>query len=58
MLFSSLGSRFALMQIKGVLYHLLKDFQLEICSKTVLPLKMGKRSVVHEDGIHLGLRAR
>lgn len=46
------------MQIKGVLYYLLKDFQFEICSKTILPMKLGKITLVPEEGIHLGLRAR
>lgn len=44
------------MQVKAVLYNLSKHFQLEICPKTTLPLKMGKMTLMPETGIHLGLR--
>lgn len=53
-----IGSRFALMNIKAVLYHMLKDFQFEICEQTVLPLQMGRMSAMPAKGIHLGLKAR
>lgn len=53
-----IGSRFALLQIKAVTFHLLKHFTFEICEKTELPLKMGKLSAVPEKGIHLELRKR
>lgn len=52
------ASRFALMQVKSVLYHLLKKFTFEICDKTVVPMKMGRFFMLPEKGIHLQLKRR
>ncbi|XP_037036008.1 cytochrome P450 9e2-like [Bradysia coprophila] len=53
-----IGSRFALLQIKAVAFHLLKHFTFEVCEKTALPLEMGKLSLVPEKGIHLEFKKR
>lgn len=53
-----IGSRFALLQIKAIIFHLMKHFTFEICEKTIFPLKLGNLTVVPEKGIHLELRKR
>jgi len=53
-----IGSRFALMQIKSILFYMLKEFTFEICEKTTVPIKMGKLTLLPKTGIHLGLRKR
>lgn len=50
---SCLGSRFAIMQIKSILFHLLNEFTFKICEKTKLPPRMG---MLKGKGIHLELR--
>lgn len=52
---SCIGSRFALMQVKSILYYLLKEFSFEICEKTNLPIKIG---MLKRQGVHLELRKR
>jgi len=53
-----IGSRFALMQIKSILFYMLKEFTFEICEKTTLPIKLGKLVMVPKYGIHLELKKR
>lgn len=54
------ASRFALMEIKAVVYHLLLEFRLEPSEHTPIPLKFKRHphSVKLDDGIHLSLRRR
>lgn len=52
------GSRFALLQIKAVLFHLMKHFTFEVCEKTEMPLQIGKFTMLPNNGIHLELRKR
>nr|BAM68568.1 cytochrome P450 [Culex quinquefasciatus] len=40
-----IGSRLALMQTKCFLYYTLANFELELCPKTDVPIKLNKRSV-------------
>ncbi|KAL1398953.1 hypothetical protein pipiens_002299 [Culex pipiens pipiens] len=40
-----IGSRLALMQTKCFLYYTLANFELELCPKTDVPVKLNKRSV-------------
>jgi cytochrome P450 family 9 len=50
-----IGSRFALMESKAVLYYLLLNFSLEVDNKTRVPLKIKKgfAGFASESGIHL-----
>lgn len=54
------GSRFALMEIKAILYYLMLNFSLEINGKTEVPLKLKKTPIFvsTRDGIHLQLILR
>lgn len=58
--FVPIGSRFALMQIKVIVYHLLLHFELVPNCKTQIPLQFKKQlfSVGFEKGVHLELRLR
>jgi cytochrome P450 family 9 len=55
-----IGSRFALMESKAVLYYLLLNFTFEANSKTQIPLKIAKGLVgfSSEKGVHLDLVPR
>ncbi|XP_055696959.1 probable cytochrome P450 9f2 [Phlebotomus papatasi] len=55
-----IGSRFALMETKSILFHLLLNFSIEVTSKTQIPLVLAKMlSGLHgENGIHLMFRPR
>lgn len=55
-----LGSRFALMQVKAILYYLLLNFTFEPNEKTDIPIKLKKSSfaTVPENGFHLELIPR
>ena len=54
-----LGSRFALMEIKAVLYALLLNFNLEPNADTQIPLKLAKSiQVKTEKGLHLKFTPR
>jgi cytochrome P450 family 9 len=50
-----IGSRFALMESKAVLYYLLLNFLLEPNAKTQIPLKIGRgpAGFAAENGVHL-----
>ncbi|XP_055326850.1 uncharacterized protein LOC129580438 [Sitodiplosis mosellana] len=54
-----IGSRFALMELKAILYYLLLKFSFEANEKTQIPLKMKKGLfVLPEKGVHLELKPR
>ena len=54
-----LGSRFALMEIKAVLYALLFNFKLEPIAETQIPLKLAKSlQVKTEKGLELKFTPR
>uniref|UniRef100_A0A1L8E448 Putative cytochrome n=1 Tax=Nyssomyia neivai TaxID=330878 RepID=A0A1L8E448_9DIPT len=55
-----IGSRFALMELKSIIYYLILNFKLEPTEKTQIPLKMLKSfgTLESERGIHLQLRPR
>ncbi|XP_055589829.1 cytochrome P450 9e2-like [Uranotaenia lowii] len=55
-----IGSRLALMEVKSIVYYLLKDFSLEPTSKTEIPLTMSKKmfSVLAENGVWLEFKPR
>ena len=57
---SCIGSRFALMEIKILFFHLLDKFQLVTIEKTQIPLKIlkGSMNVVTEKGIWVGFKRR
>lgn len=37
-----IGSRFALMEIKAILYYMLRKFNFEACEKSVIPVKLAR----------------
>ncbi|XP_050092165.1 cytochrome P450 9e2-like [Anopheles aquasalis] len=55
-----IGSRFALMEVKVVLYYLLKHFRVTPCAKTQIPLKFKKSAtqLATEQGIWLEFNSR
>ncbi|KFB49803.1 AGAP012296-PA-like protein [Anopheles sinensis] len=55
-----IGSRFALMEVKAVIYHLLLVFSLERVEQTEVPvrLKKGFVALTTENGVHLGFKLR
>lgn len=55
-----LGSRFALMETKAVLYYLLLNFTFEVCEKTEIPLVMGAKTfgMMPNNGIWLEFKTR
>lgn len=59
-LFFSTGSRFALMQIKSVMYNLVLNFELKPNLKTQIPLKLQKTpfAILTERGVDLELIRR
>lgn len=53
------GSRFALMELKVILYYLLLNLSFEVNRDTQIPLKMKKGPVMAtEKGVHLELKPR
>jgi len=52
------GSRYALMAVKSLMYHLILNFRLEVCEKTVHPLKLKTNSPVVDADFWLKLRSR
>lgn len=52
---SNAGSRFALMEVKALLYYLLLNFTIEPNSDTLMPVKLKKTAMglVAEDGLSL-----
>lgn len=59
-LFLLLGSRYALMVGKLILFHILAKFDIIVTSKTQIPLKLGNDSfnLKPSEGIHVGLKLR
>lgn len=57
---SCIGSRFALMEGKAILFYLLSAFTFEVCDKTQVPLKMAAcgLQVRTEKGIWIELKPR
>ncbi|KXJ79841.1 hypothetical protein RP20_CCG027714 [Aedes albopictus] len=55
-----IGSRLALMEVKVIIYNLLKEFSLEASEKTQIPLKMSKNmfALQAENGVWLELKPR
>uniref|UniRef100_A0A182MV04 Uncharacterized protein n=1 Tax=Anopheles culicifacies TaxID=139723 RepID=A0A182MV04_9DIPT len=55
-----IGSRFALMEVKSVVYYLLKNFTFERCDKTQVPLKLkhSMAALASEKGIWIRFRPR
>lgn len=55
-----IGMRFALIEVKTVLYHLLLNFSFEATEKTQIPLKLSKSMIAmnSEKGIWLELKPR
>jgi len=53
-----IGSRFAILEAKAVLYHLLSNFEIVPVEKTSIPLalKKGSLGVAAQDGFWLGLK--
>ncbi|KAL9703501.1 hypothetical protein quinque_007019 [Culex quinquefasciatus] len=55
-----IGSRFALMEIKAILYHMLLKFSFEQSENTQIPLQLekGLSNLATERGLHVNLRLR
>ncbi|XP_062563386.1 probable cytochrome P450 9f2 [Armigeres subalbatus] len=55
-----IGSRFALMEVKAIVYHLLKNFTLELSAKSKVPLQLKKSylAMVPEGGMWLEFKPR
>lgn len=55
-----IASRFALMQLKAVAYHLLLEFKFECSPKTQIPLKLksGTNALVPENGFWNQIKLR
>ncbi|XP_044766592.1 uncharacterized protein LOC123322677 [Coccinella septempunctata] len=55
-----IGSRFALMEIKALLFYLLRHFELIPVEKTQIPVKISKNAfnIIPEDGLYVGLKRR
>lgn len=54
------GSRFALMEVKAVIYYLLLSFKLEANEKTDIPIVLKKTpfNIITRNGLHLRLKPR
>ncbi|XP_055308854.1 probable cytochrome P450 9f2 isoform X2 [Sitodiplosis mosellana] len=53
-----IGSRFALMEAKAILYNLLLNFSFEPNKDTKIPIKLKKTFFIVFDGVHLELKPR
>lgn len=58
--YAFLGSRFALMELKAVVYYLLLNFELTPNHKTQIPIKIAKSpfGIRAEKGVELHLKLR
>lgn len=56
--FECLGSRFAIMELKAILYFLLLNFSFEANKDTKIPLKMKKGLFISPGSVHLELKPR
>lgn len=54
------GSRFALMEVKAIIYYLLLSFRLEPNEKTEIPIVLDKTpfNIRPKNGMHLQLKPR
>lgn len=53
------GSRFALMELKAILYYLLLNFSFEPNEQSQIPLRLKKGPIMAtEKGVHLELKPR
>lgn len=57
---SCIASRFALMEVKAILYYLLLHFSVEVCDQTIIPPRYKKSpvAVTLEHDLFLGFRPR
>uniref|UniRef100_A0A1L8E4C8 Putative cytochrome n=1 Tax=Nyssomyia neivai TaxID=330878 RepID=A0A1L8E4C8_9DIPT len=55
-----IGSRFALMLLKSVIFYLVLDFHIEVTEKTQIPLKLAKSMIglQTEKGVYVSFRPR
>ncbi|KAJ8044878.1 Cytochrome P450 3A24 [Holothuria leucospilota] len=53
-----IGMRFALLVVKTAFARVVQKFKFEPCEKTQIPLKLGMRSIMPDDGITLRVVAR
>jgi len=55
-----IGSRYALLQIKSIIYHLLLHFKMELNGRSQIPMKVAKQPLAMspEKGVHLKLSLR
>lgn len=55
-----IGSRFALMEIKTIIYYLLLNFNFEATAKTQIPIKLSTNpnQLQSEKGIHVNFKPR
>lgn len=60
MFFYPAGSRFALMEVKAILFYMLLSFKIEPNTKTQIPIKLKKNAgaVTSERGVHLRMTPR
>ncbi|XP_050092164.1 probable cytochrome P450 9f2 [Anopheles aquasalis] len=55
-----IGSRFALMEVKSIIYYMLKSFTFERCERTQVPLKLKSNpaAIITEKGIWIRFKPR
>ncbi|XP_065167282.1 cytochrome P450 9e2-like [Atheta coriaria] len=55
-----IGSRFALMEVKTLVFHILRNFELTVIDKSTVPLKLVKGTIssVVEGGFWIGMKKR
>uniref|UniRef100_A0A336LMW6 CSON013237 protein n=1 Tax=Culicoides sonorensis TaxID=179676 RepID=A0A336LMW6_CULSO len=52
-------SRFALMEIKTLIYHILSEFSIEVCDKTLVPMRYGQSlALAPERDLYVQLKKR
>lgn len=52
------GSRFALMQVKLIIYHLVAHFIFDVSEKTVIPMRFKKGMKLEPEGSVVDLKKR
>lgn len=55
-----IGSRFALMEVKTLIFYLLHNFEVVPTGKTEIPLKINKNAIAFlpKNGLYIGLKRR
>ncbi|KRT85988.1 cytochrome P450, partial [Oryctes borbonicus] len=55
-----IGSRFALMETKTILFHMLSKFDFNVCEKTDVPIQLNKKAMqlITQNGVWIKLKAR